>query len=100
VEAASPAAADHREVLGLATRIVIDTIISKVLLIHTPFYRQSVILGSVTRASRSAAPRMDGWIMRVGELLIPIAGCNTARSCLPEVAIFRPMKHRWRCADA
>jgi hypothetical protein len=56
---------------GLASdRIVIDTIISKYC-DHTPLYRQSVMLERETGLELSRAT-LDGWVMRVGELLIPV----------------------------
>ena len=56
---------------GLASdRIVIDTIISKYCY-HTPLYRQSVMLERETGLELSRAT-LDGWVLRVGELLIPV----------------------------
>jgi len=56
---------------GLASdRIVIDTIISKYC-DHSPLYRQSVMLERETGLELSRAT-LDGWVMRVGELLIPV----------------------------
>ena len=54
----------------VSDRVVIDTVIAKYS-DHLPLYRQSVILErdagvEITRAT------LDGWVMRVGELLIPI----------------------------
>jgi transposase len=51
--------------------VVIDTLVSKYA-DHLPLYRQSVILSreagiDITRAT------MDGWVMRCGELLMPMA---------------------------
>ncbi len=56
----------------VSDRIVIDTILQKYVA-HLPLYRQSVLLErdagiEITRAT------MDGWVMRVGDLLLPIAG--------------------------
>jgi transposase len=56
----------------VSDRIVIDTILAKYSA-HLPLYRQSALLErdcglEITRAT------MDGWVMRVGELLMPIAG--------------------------
>ena len=57
---------------GLATdRIVIDTIISKYS-DHCPLYRQSAILERETGLELSRAT-LDGWVMQVGERLIPVA---------------------------
>ena len=56
---------------GLASdRIVIDTIISKYC-DHSPLYRQSVMLERETGLELSRTT-LDGWVMRVGELLIPV----------------------------
>jgi len=56
---------------GLASdRIVIDTIISKYC-DHTPLYRQSGMLKRETGLELSRAT-LDGWVLRVGELLIPV----------------------------
>jgi transposase len=51
-------------------QIVIDTIISKYC-DHTPLYRQSAILKRDTGMELSRAT-LDGWVLRVGELLIPM----------------------------
>jgi transposase len=57
---------------GLASdRVVIDTVVSKYS-DHLPLYRQSAILEREAGVEVSRAT-MDGWVMRVGELLIPIA---------------------------
>jgi transposase len=57
---------------GLASdRVVIDTIVSKYA-DHVPLYRQSAILERETGIDLSRAT-LDGWVMRVGELLSPIA---------------------------
>src|SRR5450432_854857 len=56
----------------VSDRVVIDTIISKYS-DHLPLYRQSAILERETSVSISRAT-MDGWIMRVGEMLIPVVG--------------------------
>jgi transposase len=52
-------------------RIVIGTIVAKYS-DHLPLYRQSVILARETGIDITRAT-MDGWVMRVGDLLIPIA---------------------------
>jgi len=58
---------------GLASdRVVIDTVVSKYA-DHLPLYRQSVILERETGLELSRAT-LDGWVMRVGELLRPISG--------------------------
>lgn len=51
--------------------VVIDTIVAKYS-DHLPLYRQSAILERETGIVISRAT-MDGWVMRVGELLIPVA---------------------------
>jgi transposase len=51
-------------------QIVIDTIISKYCN-HTPLYRQSAILKRDSGVELSRAT-LDGWVLRVGELLIPM----------------------------
>ena len=51
-------------------RIVIDTIISKYCN-HTPLYRQSAMLERDSGLELSRAT-LDGWVLRVGELLIPM----------------------------
>jgi transposase len=57
---------------GLASdRVVIDTVVSKYA-DHIPLYRQSVILERETGLEISRAT-LDGWVMRVGELLRPIS---------------------------
>ena len=57
---------------GLASdRVVIDTVVSKYA-DHVPIYRQSAILERETGIELSRAT-LDGWVMRVGELLRPIS---------------------------
>lgn len=57
---------------GLANdRLVIDTVVSKYA-DHCPLYRQSGILARETGIDLSRAT-LDGWVMRVGELLGPIS---------------------------
>ena len=57
---------------GLASdRVVIDTVVSKYA-DHVPLYRQSVILEREAGLEISRAT-LDGWVMRVGELLRPIS---------------------------
>jgi transposase len=53
-------------------RVVIDTVVSKYA-DHLPLYRQSVILERESGLLISRAT-LDGWVMRVGELLRPISG--------------------------
>jgi transposase len=55
----------------VSDRVVIDTLVSKYS-DHLPLYRQSVILERDARVSIGRAT-MDGWVMRVGELLMPIS---------------------------
>src|SRR5208337_4224578 len=55
----------------VSDRVVIDTVVAKYS-DHLPLYRQSAILKRETGVEISRAT-MDGWVMRVGELLIPIA---------------------------
>src|SRR5215469_338698 len=58
---------------GLASdRLVIDTVVSKYA-DHCPLYRQSAILARETGIDLSRAT-LDGWVMRIGELLRPISG--------------------------
>ena len=56
----------------VSDRVVIDTVVSKYS-DHLPLYRQSAMLERETGLEISRAT-MDGWVMRVGELLIPVAG--------------------------
>jgi transposase len=55
----------------VSDRVVIDTLVSKYS-DHLPLYRQSVILEREAGVSISRAT-MDGWVMSVGGLLIPVA---------------------------
>ena len=54
----------------VSDRVVIDTIVSKYC-DHLPLYRQSAILERETGVSISRAT-MDGWVMTVGGLLVPM----------------------------
>jgi transposase len=56
----------------VSDRVVIDTIVNKYS-DHLPLYRQSAILQRDAGVSIGRAT-MDGWVMRVGETLIPIVG--------------------------
>jgi transposase len=58
----------------VSDRVVIDTLVAKYS-DHLPLYRQSVILERETGVSISRAT-MDGWVMRVGELLMPVAAAT------------------------
>jgi transposase len=55
----------------VSDRVMIDTVVAKYC-DHLPLYRQSVMLARDTGVEISRAT-LDGWVMRVGELLIPIA---------------------------
>jgi transposase len=70
----STAAAPERIVeKGLVSdRVVVDAVVAKYS-DHLPLYRQSVMLERETGISISRAT-MDGWVMRAGELLMPVAG--------------------------
>jgi len=58
---------------GLASdQVVIDTIVRKYC-DHVPLYRQSAILERDTGLELSRAT-LDGWVLKVGELLIPVVG--------------------------
>ncbi len=54
----------------VSNRVVVDTVVSKYS-DHLPLYRQSAILEREAGVEISRAT-LDGWVMRVGELLIPI----------------------------
>jgi len=69
--AAAPVPARIIEKGLVSNRVVIDTVVSKYS-DHLPLYRQSAILEREAGVEISRAT-MDGWVMRVGELLIPIA---------------------------
>jgi transposase len=69
--AAAPAPARIVEKGLVSDRVVIDTVVAKYS-DHLPLYRQSAILGREAGVEISRAT-MDGWVMRVGELLVPIA---------------------------
>jgi hypothetical protein len=56
----------------VSDRVVIDTIVSKYC-DHLPLYRQSAILERELGIEISRAT-MDGWVMTVGGLLVPMAG--------------------------
>jgi transposase len=58
----------------VSDRVVIDAVVSKYS-DHLPLYRQSAMLERDTGVSISRAT-IDGWIMRVGELLMPVAGAT------------------------
>jgi transposase len=54
----------------VSDRVVIDTVVAKYC-DHVPLYRQSAILERETGIEISRAT-LDGWVMRVGELVTPI----------------------------
>jgi transposase len=56
----------------VSDRVVIDTVIAKYC-DHLPLYRQSVMLERETGLEISRAT-LDGWVMTVGQLLIPLTG--------------------------
>ena len=56
----------------VSDRVVIDTIVNKYS-DHLPLYRQSAILQRDAGVSIGRAT-MDGWVMRAGEMLIPVVG--------------------------
>jgi len=68
--AAAPAPARIVEKGLVSDRVVIDTLVAKYS-DHLPLYRQSAILERETGVEIGRAT-MDGWVMRVGELLIPM----------------------------
>jgi transposase len=53
--------------------VVIDTVLNKYVA-HLPLYRQSALLERDSGIEISRAT-MDGWVMRVGELLTPLVSC-------------------------
>jgi transposase len=69
--AAAPAPARIIDKGLVSDRVVIDTVISKYS-DHLPLYRQSAILERETGLEISRAT-LDGWVMTVGGLLIPVA---------------------------
>jgi len=94
--AAAPAPARIIEKGLVSDRVVIDTVIAKYS-DHLPLYRQSAILQREA-ASEISRATMDGWVMRVGELLIPSRGSDAPGVSRPEVT-FRPTNDGG-CADA
>jgi len=69
--AAAPVPARIIEKGLVSDRVVIDTVIAKYS-DHLPLYRQSVMLERETGLEISRAT-LDGWVMTVGGLLIPVA---------------------------
>jgi len=68
--AAAPTPARIVEKGLVSDRVVIDTVVAKYC-DHQPLYRQSAILERETGLEISRAT-LDGWVMRVGELLLPV----------------------------
>jgi transposase len=60
----------------VSDRVVIDTVIAKYC-DHLPLYRQSAMLERETGLEISRAT-LDGWVMSVGQLLIPLTGVMRA----------------------
>jgi transposase len=56
----------------VSDRVILDTVVAKYS-DHVPLYRQSAILERETGIEISRAT-LDGWVMRVGGLLVPITG--------------------------
>ena len=69
--AAAPALARIIEKSLVSDRVVIDTVVAKYS-DHLPLYRRSAILEREAGLEISRAT-LDGWVMRVGELLTPVA---------------------------
>src|SRR5271155_5252876 len=62
---------------GLASdRVVIETVVSKYC-DHVPLYRQEAMLEREAGVEISRAT-LDGWVVRVGELLEPVVGAMRA----------------------
>ena len=70
--AAAPLAARIIDKSLVSDRVIIDTLVRKYA-DHCPLYRQSSILKRDTGIEISRGT-MCGWMMRVGDLLIPVAG--------------------------
>ena len=68
--AAAPVPAKIIDKSLVSNRVVIDTVVAKYS-DHLPLYRQSAILEREAGIEISRAT-LDGWVMRVGELLIPM----------------------------
>ncbi len=68
----APAPARIIEKSLVSDRVVIDTVIAKYC-DHLPLYRQSAMLERETGLEISRAT-LDGWVMTVGQLLIPLTG--------------------------
>ncbi len=75
---AMPALAPRIVEKGLASdRVVIETVVAKYC-DHLPLYRQQLMLEREAGIEISRAT-LDGWVMRVGELLQPIVGAMRAQ---------------------
>jgi transposase len=60
---------------GLASdRVIIETVVAKYC-DHVPLYRQEAMIEREAGVEISRAT-LDGWVMRVGELLLPVAGAT------------------------
>ncbi len=68
---AAPAPARIVEKGLVSDRVILDTVVAKYS-DHVPLYRQSAILERETGIEIHRAT-LDGWVMRVGELAVPIA---------------------------
>jgi transposase len=69
--AVAPAPARIVEKSLVSDRVILDTVVAKYS-DHLPLYRQSAILERETGIEIHRAT-LDGWVMRVGELLVPVA---------------------------
>jgi len=74
VAAAAPARIIDKSLVS--DRIILDTVVAKYS-DHVPLYRQSAILERETGIEIQRAT-LDGWVMRVGELLQPVAAAMRA----------------------
>ena len=80
---------------GLASdRVVVDTVVAKYC-DHLPLYRQAVMLEREAGLEIGRAT-LDGWVMRVGELLQPVRKRHAAGSAGAS-RICRPTKRPCRC---
>jgi transposase len=88
---------------GLASdRVVVETVVAKYC-DHLPLYRQAVMLEREAGLEISRAT-LDGWVMRVGELLQPVIGAMrkdllTARYLQADETIVPVQMHDKRGAD-
>ncbi len=74
--AVAPAPARIVEKSLVSDRVILDTVVAKYS-DHLPLYRQSAILERETGIEIHRAT-LDGWVMRVGELLVPVAAAMRA----------------------